>query len=447
MIPKLACYAMGAKDSLPFKSSLWDTKSSKQNGEEMRVIVVGAGIVGVSCAIWLQRSGHDVTIVDKAGPASGTSHGNAGVLAAGAVVPVTTPGLLKRAPGMLLSPNAPLFLKWSYLPKLLPFLARYLGYATDVHVDYYANAMATLLHDSVEQHRSLAAGTGAEAFIGAEDYCFGYATKAAYDADSYGWEKRKAAGYDYEVVDGATYVNYDPIFGTAFETVVRCKNHGRISDPGKYVKALADHFVSQGGSLHICEVKDVEVVDGEISALNTADGDMSADHIVFAMGPWSKAIAHKLGVKVPFESERGYHIELTNPSQMPKSPMMVASGKFVITPMDGRLRAAGVVEFGGLEKGPSRAPFNLLRRQVAELLPNLRYDEVIEWMGHRPAPADSLPLIGANDPSARSFSAFGHQHVGLTGGPKTGRIIADLIDGKKPNIDLAPFDPMKHSAR
>ncbi|WP_299138363.1 FAD-binding oxidoreductase [uncultured Tateyamaria sp.] len=414
----------------------------------MRIIVAGAGIVGVSCAIWLQRAGHDVTIVDRAGPASGTSHGNAGVLAAGAVLPVTTPGLMRRAPGMLLNRDAPLFLRWSYVPRLMPFLMRYLPHATDAHVDRYGAAMSMLLHDTVDQHRALARDTPAARFISEEDYCFGYATRAAYDADAYGWGKRKALGYEFSVVSGATHGRDDPVFGTAFDTVVRCHNHGRISDPGAYVQALADHFVAEGGQLHLTEITDVNVTaEGAIDALVTRDGEMRADRIVFAMGPWSKAIAHKLGIKVPFESERGYHIELLNPSRMPRFPMMVASGKFVLTPMEGRLRAAGVIEFGGLDNGPSRAPFALLRRQIAELLPDVTHDGIVEWMGHRPAPADSLPLIGANDPGGRSYSAFGHQHVGLTGGPKTGRIIADLVDGKQPNADLAPFDPMKFAAR
>jgi D-amino-acid dehydrogenase len=412
----------------------------------MKVIVVGAGIVGVSCAVWLQRSGHDVTIVDRAGPASGTSHGNAGVLAAGAIIPVTVPGLLQRAPAMLLNRDAPLFLKWSYLPKLIPFLAKYLRHATDAHVDVYAAAMSALMHDTLDQHRQLAVGTPAARYIHDDDYCFGYATRSAFEADAYGWEKRRAAGYDFEVVSGADYGARDPSFGDAFETVVACKNHGRISDPGAYVKALADHFVDQGGTLQIADVLDVDLETGVITGLQTSDGPMTADHIVFAMGPWSKEIAHKLGVKVPFESERGYHLEFINPTVMPEAPMMVASGKFVLTPMEGRLRAAGVIEFGGLETGASRAPFDMLRRQVAALLPKMTCDSVVEWMGHRPAPADSLPLIGANDRFGKSYSAFGHQHVGLTGGPKTGRIIADLIGGRKPNIDLGPFDPMKHAA-
>ncbi|PTX54616.1 D-amino-acid dehydrogenase [Litoreibacter ponti] len=412
-----------------------------------KVIVAGAGIVGVSCAIWLQRAGFDVTIVDRAGPASGTSHGNAGVLAAGAVVPVTVPGLLRKAPGMLFDRNAPLFLRWSYLPKLLPFLRRYMSYATDAHVDLYGRAMGSLLHDSVDQHLALAKGTGAEKFIGLEDYCFGYQTRAMFEADAYAWSKRRAAGVVFEVVDGAEYHATDPIFGDAFEVVVRCKNHGRISDPGAYVKALADHFVDQGGTLKLATIEDLEMDGGDITALVTDQGEMRADTIVFALGPWSKAIAHKLGVTVPFESERGYHIELVNPSQMPKNPMMVASGKFVMTPMEGRIRLAGVIEFGGLDAGASRAPLDLMKREAAKLLPGITYDRIVEWMGHRPAPADSLPLIGANTAQGRSYSAFGHQHVGLTGGPKTGRIIADLVRGEAPNMDLSPFDPQKYAAK
>jgi D-amino-acid dehydrogenase len=413
----------------------------------MQVTVIGSGIVGVSCAIWLQRDGHEVTLIDRAGPASGTSHGNAGVLAAGAIIPVTTPQMLKSAPKMLLNPSSPLFLKWSYLPKLLPFLTRYLSYATTAHVDRYGAAMSTLLHDTVDQHRSLAAGTAAEKYIGDEDYCFGYSTQAAFEADKAGWDRRAAAGFKFDVVSGTEYATDDPIFGSAFETIVRCKNHGRISDPGRYVKTLVDHFIAQGGTFQICEVTDVELKGGAVSGLETNKGPMKADHFVFALGPWSKKIAHKLGVKVPFESERGYHIELVNPSHMPKAPMMVASGKFVLTPMEGRLRAAGVIEFGGLDHGPSQGPIDLLKEQVKTLLPDVEYDNIVEWMGHRPAPADSLPLIGANDAEGASYSAFGHQHVGLTGGPKTGRIIADLIGGNKPNIDLAPFDPMKHADR
>ena len=413
----------------------------------MEIVVAGAGIVGVSTALWLQRAGHAVTLVDRAGPGRGTSHGNGGVLAAGAVVPVTTPGLLRRAPGMLFDRDQPLFLRWSYLPRLLPFLARYLSHANDAHVRRYAAAMGALLHDSVDQHAALCEGTPAARYLGREDYCFGYATRAAFEADAYAWGIRRDAGVRFDVEEGAAYAAADPVWGEAFGCVVRCRDHGRISDPGAYVAALAQHFVEQGGTLLTREITDVEVADGDVIALLTSEGRLTADRVVFALGPWSKAIARKLGVAVLLESERGYHIELLAPSHMPANPMMVVAGKFVVTPMEGRIRAAGVIEFGGLDAPPSRAPFALLRRQVEALLPDVRHEGIVEWMGHRPAPADSLPLIGANTARGRSYSAFGHQHVGLTGGPKTGRIVADMISGRSPNMDLAPFDPRKHGPR
>lgn len=409
------------------------------------VVIAGAGIVGVSTAIWLQRAGHSVTLLDREGPAAGTSFGNAGVLASGAVVPVTVPGLLRKAPGMLMDRDSPLFLKWSYLPKLLPWLVKYLRFATDGHVNHFATAMSGLLHDSVEQHQALAKDTPAARFITTEDYCFGYPTRADFEKDAYGWAVRKKNGVEYEVVTGSEFGQYDPLYANNFGTVVRCKNHGRISDPGAYVTALAAHFVDQGGVLQIAEVTDALRVDGVVKGFKTDKGDFRGDHAVMALGAWSKSLGQKLGLEIDLESERGYHIELINPSSMPKAPMMVAAAKFVITPMEGRIRCAGVVEFGGLKSAPSRAPIDLLKRQFKQFLPQTTYDRVDEWMGHRPAPADSLPLIGATDSTGSAFAGLGHQHVGLTAGPKTGRIVAGLIDGKKPNMDLTPFDPQKYS--
>ena len=404
----------------------------------MHVIVAGAGIVGVSSAIWLQRAGHKVTLVDRGRPGQGTSFGNAGVLAANGVIPVTVPGIMRKAPGMLFNPDKPLFLRWSYLPKLLPFLRRYLGYARMDHVRHYAFNMANLLGDSVEQHVSLAKGTEAEAFIGRNDYCFAYDTDAAFEADAWAWDLRREAGYRYDVLSGPDYAKIDPLFDGAFARVVVNPDHGMIRDPGAYVEALARHFEAEGGTFVQAEVQDAEGV-----TLITSEGKMSADRVLLCLGPWSGELSKKLGLKqLSFESERGYHIELVNPTAAPKNPVMIAAGKFVITPMAGRIRAAGIVEFGGLEAAPSAAPVELLQRQVKALLPGVGYDRIDKWMGHRPAPADSLPLLG--EVSEGSFVAYGHQHVGLTGGPKTGRVLAQMIDGQPPNFDTGAFDPKRY---
>lgn len=184
---------------------------------------------------------------------------------------------------------------------------------------------------------------------------------------------------------------------------------------------------------------DIETKSGKVTGLQTSDGPIKCDTVVVAAGAWSGPLAKKLGVKSSMETERGYHIELINPSVMPRSPMMMASGKFVVTPMEGRLRCAGTVEFGGLEAGPSDAPIRLLKKQIHAAIPGLTYERIEEWMGHRPSTSDSLPLIGPIDKIEGAYAAFGHQHIGLTGGPKTGRMIADMIAARKSNFDLEPY--------
>lgn len=407
----------------------------------MSILVAGAGMNGVSAAIWLQRAGHDVVLIDRTGPAGGTSYGNAGVLASAAVIPVTVPGLWRAAPGMLLSPDKPLFLRWRYLPRLLPFLVPFLRHATMDHVRHYAKAMSALIYDSHAQHLALAKGTGAERFIGDEDYIFAYETRAAFDADRKWWDLRAEMGHDCAVMDARAFAEFDPMFDGSFEVAVAQKNAGRISDPGAYVTALCDHFQAQGGRLMIASVEGLLKDGDRVIGLRTSEGDVEGDQVVVTLGPWSGPLSRDLGLKVPLESERGYHIELINPDRMPKAPTMVASGKFVVTPMEGRIRMAGIVEFGGLTAPASKAPLDLLKRQARELFPGLKYDRMEEWQGHRPSTANSLPLIGGLDRHPNVLVGFGHQHLGLTGGAKTGRLLAQMVTGEAVNLDMSAYDP------
>ena len=409
------------------------------------VIVAGAGIVGVSTAIWLQRFGYQVKLIDRAGPASGTSYGNAGVLASGSVIPVTIPGLISKSPRMLMDPNKPLFLKYSYLPRLMPFLFKYLAYANIEHVQTYATAMSQLLYDTVEQHKSLAKGTGAEHYIQATDYLFGYDTEEAFEKDHFAWNLRSKLKHDFDILKGDALKNIDPIYRDAFKVIVVNKNHGKISDPGEYIKQLAKYFVNNNGEIFRANITGFQQKDSTIVGLETDNGVHRADHVIFTLGPWSGDISKRLGLNIPFETERGYHIELINPSKMPQNSIMVSSGKFVVTPMNGRIRLAGLVEFGGLKAEASKAPVELLKKNAKKLFANIEYDNITEWLGHRPTTANSLPLIGRINSYKNVLVGFGHQHVGLTGGAKTGRILAELLDEREPNIQLSWFDPNEYA--
>lgn len=403
------------------------------------VIVIGAGIVGVSTALWLQRDGHTVTLIDKEGPSAGASSGNAGVLSSGSLVPVTVPGLFGKAPKMLFSPNQPLFLKWSYVPKLIPFLWKYMSHANAKSVERISNGLSQLLHDAPDQHLALAKGTDAEKYIDTVDYLFGYADEAAFKADSFGWGVRERRGVTFAQLDADEMVDYDPNLKGRFGYGVQCKNHGRIKDPGAYVKKLAEYFATNGGTILIKDVKGFDIKDDHCTGIITADGPVVADTYILTTGAWSSAWEKALGITVPMESERGYHIEFVNPSITLRSPLMVAGGKFVVNSMDGRMRCAGVIEFGGLDAPASKAPIKLLKKQMADLFPDLTYDRIDEWMGHRPATADSLPIIGVSPKADNVFLGYGHQHIGLSGGPKTGRWLAKLATGTPMNTDLSAY--------
>ena len=414
--------------------------------ETKTIAIIGAGIVGVSTAIWLQRDGHKVILIDREGPAAGASHGNGGVLASCSIIPVAVPGLLRKAPGMLFSPDQPLFMKWSYLPKLMPWLVSFLKTTNETAVRRRAAALAPIIGDSLADHQALAAGTGAEKWIEPSDYLFLYRDRAHYDSDALGWSVRKEHGFAWEILEGEAFRAYDPIFAQTIGLAARVGDHGRIRDPGAYVKALAAHAEAQGAKFIRAEVTDFVRENGQVTGVRAGGETIACDAVALCTGAWSKVLAAKLGLKAPLESERGYHLELWEPSVMPRAPVMVASGKFVATPMEGRLRLAGVVEFGGLDAPPSRAPFDLLERNIRAAIPGLTWKKTVEWMGHRPSMADSIPVIGEVANLAGAFVAFGHDHVGLTGGPRTGRIVAQLMSKTTPNIDLSPYSPARFSA-
>lgn len=404
-------------------------------------IVIGAGITGVSAAEWLRRGGWRVTLIDRVAPgdAAQTSYGNAGVLARSGIVPVSTPGLLKKAPRMLLDRDSPLFLRWSYLPRLLPWLVPFLRNGSAARMRAIVEALATVASDSVDQHQSLAAGTGAERYLRTGSYTFVYRDRAEYHGDRLAHALRREHGFAMEEVEADRLRELDPALSADYRFAASYPDHGWITAPGRYVAALAEHFAREGGELRLGEVADAAQAEEGATVTLVGGETLSAAKLVLAAGVWSRRFAERLGARIPMEAERGHHLMLSGASAVPPHPLMISAGKFVLTPMEDGLRVAGTAEFGHIDAPISEAALGLLRRGVRRAYPGLTWEREETWLGRRPSTTDSLPVIGASRKARDVIFAFGGQHIGLTIGPRLGRMAAEIAGDRRGNVDLRPF--------
>ncbi len=258
---------------------------------------------------------------------------------------------------------------------------------------------------------------------------------------------RRDAGFTWQEFEGEALREFDPALGPKIGFGILVPDHGFVLSPGGYIADLREVAMSLGAVAVAAEAREFRLAaDGSVQAVVTTNGEIEAEAAVIATGAWSKALTAQLGLDVPLESERGYHVMLYGASLKPRQPTMVTSGKFVATPMADGVRCAGIVEFGGLDLPPSRPPIELMLRQVKQAFPTLTYTHYDEWLGHRPAPSDSLPLIGEVPRHRGIFLAFGHHHVGLTTGPKTGRLLAAMVNGETPGLDMTPYTPARFAA-
>jgi D-amino-acid dehydrogenase len=409
----------------------------------MRVAVIGAGIVGMSAASYLQRDGHEVFVVDPNEPGEGTSFGNAGCINPSSVVPMSMPGVIKNVPKWLRDPLGPLSVRWSYLPFITPWLIRYIRAGRRDRVEQQAKALKALLSPAVPNLSALAKAAGAEDLMHRVGHLVAYKNAESRAKDDAAWNLRRDNGVQFEELNADELRQLEPELSRDYTQGVLISGNGHLGNPGGLVKKLAEAFVRNGGRMVREAATGFEFIDGQLTAVRTAMGTHQADRAVVAAGIWSKPLAAELGDRLPLETERGYHIMIRDPEAMPRTPTMSGDGKFVVTPMDMGLRVAGTVELAGLKAAPNWARADNLLRQVKEMYPKLARDipetRISRWMGHRPSFPDSLPVIDRSGRSDDVFYAFGHGHTGMTGGSTTGKIVADLIAGRAPGIDLAPF--------
>src|SRR5947207_3101717 len=396
-----------------------------------RVGVIGAGIVGLCAALWLQRDGHRVFLVEPDTPGEGASFGNAGCFNGSSVTPAGMPGVIKQVPRWLMDPLGPLALRWSYLPQILPYLVRFVRSATPEEVRAQARAMRPLVGPTVPLVRELAKMAGAEELVHQRGHLYVYRSAESLAKDAFAWALRRENGVEIGEFDDRGLRQLDRVLLRDYGRGLLVRKSGHTSNPLGLVTRLFELFRRQGGEIVAARALGFRLDGRQLTAISTDQGDVAADAAVVSAGAYSKPLATVLGDKVPLETERGYHLMIRDPEVMPRIPTADADGKFVATPMDTGLRFAGTVELAGLEAPPDWRRSRILLAQGRKMLPGLAAQHAEErlsvWMGHRPSMPDSLPVIGASRASPDVVYAFGHGHVGMTAAPMTGKIVADLL--------------------
>ncbi|MBK1662068.1 FAD-binding oxidoreductase [Paracraurococcus ruber] len=413
-------------------------------------VVIGAGIVGACTALALLREGHRVTILEP-GPPGGeqaASYGNGCWLSPMSVIPPAVPGLWRKVPGFLADPLGPLAIRWSYLPRVLPWLARYLlsGW-TEARVARTAVALRALLRDAPALHADLAEAAGVGGLIERRGLMYVYPDRAAFEAEAMSWRIRRQVGIDWIELSAEELHQREPALDRRYGFAALVEEGGHCRDPGAYVAALVALAEAEGARRVAAPATGFRIEGGRLRAVRTDAGEIAADRAVISAGARSKALAAAAGDRLPLETERGYHAMIADPGTGPRTPLMPSDGKMSITWTDRGLRCAGQVEIAGLDAAPNWQRADILRDHLMRSFPALPRDLPAErvrvWMGHRPSTPDGLPCIGPARATPDIVHAFGHGHVGLVAGPRTGRLVAQLLAGRPPELDPRPYDPRR----
>lgn len=399
--------------------------------------VIGAGIIGTVTACFLKRDGHDVTLYEREAPGSAASGGNSGVLSPAAVVPVSMPGLLSSVPGWLMDPAAPFHMNWRQGLRLLPWLAAFARAGREDRVHAISAALAALNGPTLTLLKPLLNEAGLESLVVNKGLLYADSGPASRLNDSLATELRQRSGHIVEFLGSQDLRDLEPALSTEFTHGVFLPESGHTTNPHRLVSGLADHFSRSGGKVVIENVGRL-AVDGQ-ALIETGGTLRRHDMAIVAAGVWSAHLLADLGYRVPLASQRGYHVTFQEPGIALNTVIMPVDAAASIVPMEMGIRIGGTVEFArpGAPVNPLRSDALLSQARLA--LPSLDTERHTVWMGERPCTPDSLPILGRAPHHPQVLFAFGHGHQGMIGAAGTAAIMADLVAGRHPAIDLQPF--------
>lgn len=415
------------------------TESQSNPPAPRRIVVIGAGIVGVCAALWLQRDGHRVMLLDRKGPGEGASYGNASVYAIESVLPVALPGIVGRVPGMLADPLGPLAIRWGYLPRLMPWLLRFVAASRPARVEAITRDLAALLDGCLADYEPLLAEAGLSETVVRRGWIGAYLDPAKLEGGRAAAASQRAHGVDVEELSVEALRQMEPALSHSLAGGFYYPGVAHSLDPYRTVTGLAESFVAGGGEMCRQEVRRLVADGAGVTAVETDQGRHDCDGVVVAAGAWSRRLAVEAGCAVPLDTERGYHLTIPQPGITLSRPVYSTEFGMACTPIAEGLRLGGTVELGGLEAPPNWRRAEVLAERGRQLFPELSVEGASRWMGFRPSMPDSLPVIGPSPKLPNAVLAFGHGHLGLTLGARTGRLVADFVAGRKPFLEAAPY--------
>lgn len=408
-------------------------------GDAMTTVVIGAGIIGVTLALELQRRGQAVVLVDRDAPGRGASFGNMASIAVTEFMPASRPAIWRQIPGWMLDPEGPVRVRPAYMPRLVPWFLRFIAASRPARLRAIEAQGAALCARALPDTEALLRDTGLADQLSTAGCLSLYTDETEFAADRAHIALLERFGVPHEVIGRQAIRALEPAVSDRIGMAVLFPQNRSVKDPYRLVQALVERFRARGG----------QVVQGAVAGFRRGAGiegvvledgrTLPAQRVVIAAGAHSGRLSALLGEPIPLETERGYHTQIMDPGVTLTHSIIWPARAFMVTPTAGGIRVGGTVEMAGLDAAPDyrRARVTVRRAQVA--LPDLRCQDHSEWMGHRPALPDTVPILSASARVKGVYYATGHGHLGLTLAATSARLMGQLMAGERPDLDPAPF--------
>ncbi|MDA9691430.1 FAD-binding oxidoreductase [Candidatus Pelagibacter sp.] len=410
--------------------------------KNQKIGIIGAGIQGVCNALFLQKKGFQVTLFDREEPGSAASYGNAGHFSPYASVPLNRPDVIADVPSMLISSRGPLALKWNYVPKMIPWFARFILNCREEKMMHTAKNMHQILDQSLPAFDELFDEINLEGLVENNGILYVW-TDQNMKSRELEIRIRDQLGVKQQLVNKKEIHDLEPNLKPFYHGGVFYDYARHARNPRKILIKLFENFVNKGGKFLKLNIQDIDF-DEEKPVLRTETQRFIFDKLVVACGAFSKRLTDKLHENIPLDTERGYHVHFKDFDHLISRPIVYANRGFGMTPMEQGLRVVGTVEFGGLENSPSKSRIKNLILNAKDMLDGLP-EHKDEWLGFRPTLPDFLPVLGPSKNYKNVFYSFGHHHLGWTLGAISGKIISKMISGENTNLDLQPYSSIRFS--